>query len=210
MKHLKRLLQLFAAATFVVAAHATPAEEWFKAVEIDADRLVVQLIEAGADPNQRDAEGRTGLFMALRGGSPKVAALLAAHSKVEVDTVNAHGETPLMMAALKGQSDLARLLIERGARVNRDGWTPLHYAASGPGTAMVTLLLDRGAAIDARAPNGTTPLMMAARYGSPDAAELLLRRGADPRPVNQLGLSAADFAKATGRDELARRLAAPR
>ncbi len=72
----------------------------------------------------------------------------------------------------------------------------------------MTLLLDRGAPIDARSPNGTTPLMMAARYGSERSVELLVRRGADLRARNQLDLGAADFAREAGREALARQLAA--
>ncbi|MNC96496.1 Ankyrin repeats (3 copies) [compost metagenome] len=71
---------------------------------------------------------------------------------------------------------------------------------------MVELLLARGAPIDARSPNGTTPLMMAARYGAIDAADLLARRGADRTLRNDRGLNAADFAAGAGRDDLAQRL----
>jgi ankyrin repeat protein len=209
MTYFKFILHLAVAVCFSTAS-ATPGDDWFKAIDVDGDRLVAELITAGADPNQRDVKGQNGLFVALRGDSPKVAALLAAHQKVDVDAANAQGETPLMMAALRGRESLARVLIERGARINRDGWTPLHYAASGPGTAVVKLLLDRGAVPDARSPNGTTPLMMAARYGSPDAAELLLTRGADPTLVNQRGLRAADFAREAGRDALVQRLTSRR
>ena len=40
----------------------------------------------------------------------------------------------------------------------------------------------------------TTPLMMAAHYGTAKAVKLLLEEGADPRIKNSLGLSALDFA----------------
>ena len=48
--------------------------------------------------------------------------------------------------------------------------------------------------IDAESPNGTTPLMMAARYGSEKAVQLLINEGADLTLKNQLGLTALDFA----------------
>ena len=123
---------------------------------------------------------------------------------------NANGETPLMMAALRGQLAWCQRLVARGVPVDRGGWTPLHYAASGPDPQVVGWLLDRGAKLEARSPNGSTPLMMAAGYGSESSVEVLLARGADPKLRNDPGLTAADFAQRAGREALARRLSQPR
>ncbi|MCV4600843.1 ankyrin repeat domain-containing protein, partial [Escherichia coli] len=79
-------------------------------------------------------------------------------------------------------------LISRGADVNKTGWTPLHYAASQEDVRIVRLLLDHHAYIDAESPNKTTPLMMAARYGSEEIARHLLDEGADPTLRNERGL----------------------
>lgn len=206
--HLKIIRYLIVAA-FVSSAFAGPKEDFFKAVDIDAANVVTGLLAQGFDPNERDDQGQVPLFLALRSESRKVAAVLLAHPKVEVDVANPHGETPVMMAALRGDLALTRALLDRGARIAREGWTPLHYAASGPEPKVVELLLERGAPIDALSPNGTTPLMMAARYGAIDAADLLARRGADKAVRNQRGLTAADFAAGAGRDELALRLRVP-
>ena len=65
----------------------------------------------------------------------------------------------------------------------------------------------RGARVDARSPNGTTALMMAARYGPEDAVQALLQKGADPRLRNDLDLGAADFARQAGREKLSASLA---
>jgi hypothetical protein len=48
--------------------------------------------------------------------------------------------------------------------------------------------------------------MMAAGYGTERSAELLLARQADPSVRNSRGLTAADFARAAGREALAKRL----
>lgn len=204
----------FAAYLIVVSvfssANAGPREDYFKALEIDAANVVSSLLLQGFDPNERDAQGQVGLYLALRSESWSVVDALLKHPGLNVDAANAAGETPLMMAALRGHLELTRRLLERGAQLNRSGWTPLHYAASSTEPGVVGLLLDRGAAIDARSPNGTTPLMMAARYGAIDGAELLRLRGADASLRNDRGLTAADFAAAAGRDALAQRLQAGR
>jgi len=181
-------------------------EDFFRAVNVDNERAVAALLQRGFDPNSPDEKGQVALFLALREGSLKVADTLLQHPQLKVDATNAADETPVMMAALRGNLEWTLRLLERGAQVNRPGWTPLHYAASGPEIKLLTLLLDRGAAIEAPSPNRTTPLMMAARYGPHDAAELLLSRGANARARNDQGLSAADFARAAGRDALATKL----
>jgi ankyrin repeat protein len=183
-------------------------EDFFAALDADRPELVQPLLARGFDPNAHDEKGQLALYRALRAGSLKVAAQLIAHPQAQVDARNAAGETPLMMAALRGQVEIARALLERGAQAHFAGWSPLHYAASGPEWRVLELLVSKGAMVDARSPNGSTPLMMASRYGSEAAVQLLLDKGANPALKNDLGLSAADFARQVGRDKLADRLSA--
>lgn len=203
--YFKFLLYLVVAST-VIPASADPVVDFFRAVNVDDDRTVKGLLAKNFDPNTANPQGQPGLFLALREESSKVAAALLAHPSIRVDATTSADETALMMAALRGNLDWTRRLVGAGAAIDRPGWTPLHYAASGPGDDVVRWLLEQGAAIDARSPNGSTALMMAARYGGLDAAELLLARGANPRLRNERDLSAADFARAAGRDALAARL----
>lgn len=189
-----------------IPVHAGAYDDFFRAVNVDDARTVGNLLERGFDPNSPDEKGNVGLLLAIRGDSPKVADALLAHPAIRLDAANAAGETPLMMAALRGRIDWCQRLLDRGAQLNREGWTPLHYAASGPEAQVVTLLLDRGARIDSSSPNRTTPLMMASRYGPDSAAEVLIARGADPKLRNDQGLNAADFARLGARPALAARL----
>ena len=177
--------------------------DFFRAVGVDNDRTVKALLVAGFDPNTANDKGQVGLFLALQEESLKVATALLAHPAIRVDATTAADETPLMMAAMRGNLEWTLRLLERGAAINRGGWSPLHYAASGPAVAVVKLLLDRGAAIDAPSPNRSTALMMAARYGSEEAVQLLLARGASAKLRNERELTAADFARAAGRERLA-------
>jgi ankyrin repeat protein len=190
-------------------AHAGSYEDFFEAVNRDDGDTVRTLLQHGFDPNSRSAEGQTALILALRDQSPRIAQALWASKALDVNAANADGETPLMMAALRGDIDWARRLIERGAKVHKEGWSPLHYAATGPESKIVAMLLDRGAPVDSRSPNRTTPLMMASRYGAEASVDLLLARGADRRLRNDLDFDAGAFAKMSGRVFLLDRLKAP-
>jgi len=194
-KYFKYVVYLFVVLTFS-KVNADAYVDYFRAVDTDNASGVAALLARGFDPNTLSPYGQTGLFLAMREESLKVAEVLVANPALQVDIVNAAGETALMMAALRGQVEWSKKLIAKGAKVNREGWTPLHYAATGPNVEVVALMLDQGAAIDARAPNGNTPLMMAVRHGSEGSVTLLVQRGADRKARNDRNESAADLARA--------------
>ncbi|MBQ0934700.1 ankyrin repeat domain-containing protein [Ideonella paludis] len=189
-------------------ASADALVDFFRAINLDLPDVVRKLIAQGIDPNSRAEDGLPAIHKAFRDDSPKVVEVLIDQPALNVNLRNSAGETPLMMAAIRGNLSAMKRLMERGAQINQEGWTPLHYAASQTAVEPLALLLDKGADINARSPNGSTPLMMAARYGSEDGTQLLLRRGADAQLLNEQNLSASDFAKRVGRDGLAKALAA--
>jgi len=168
---------------------------------------VQQLLARGFDPNTLDPQGQHGLLIAIKEPSPKVAKALVDAPNINLNILNRQGESPLMLAALKGQLDLASQMVEKGADVNKTGWTPLHYAASNSNLPLIKLLLENSAYIDAESPNGTTPLMMASMYGSAEAVKLLLEEGADPQLKNQQGMTAIQFAQRANRKDVAELIA---
>ncbi|MDU7588464.1 MAG: ankyrin repeat domain-containing protein, partial [Acidovorax sp.] len=157
-------------------AHAGAYDDFLRAIARDDAATVASLLRRGFDPNARDPKGQPALILALREEARQVAEVLIAAKGLKVEERNAKDESALMLAALRGNLSAARALIRLDADVNKTGWTPLHYAASGTtqdAAAMVALLLEESAYIDAASPNGTTPLMMAVRYGTGDVALLL-------------------------------------
>ena len=206
----RRSVLAICALTVAASAKAGSYEEFFAAIQRDDASVVERLLHRGFDPNTVDAKGNPGLSAALQADSLRVAAALIRSSVTDVNLRNAHKETPLMFAALRGLPDMARALVARDADINHPGWTPLHYAASGTSNyqpEIIALLLEHSAYIDAASPNGTTPLMMAAQYGTSESVTLLLREGADPSLRNQLRLSAVDFALRAERKDIAQAIA---
>ena len=207
-KYFKSVFYLVVA-TGISSVVAGAYEDFFQAVSRDDGETVQALVQRGFDPNSRNPEGQTAFHLALRDQSPRVAKTLWAQPALDVNAMNASGESPLMMAALRGDIEWARRLIDRGAKVHLEGWSPLHYAATGGEPKVVAMLLDRGAPIDAPSLNRTTPLMMAAGYGTEANVDLLLARGADKRLRNDRDVDAAGFARQAGREFLLSRLGVP-
>lgn len=193
IKYIKYFLYLYVLIGYSLS-NAGSYDDFFSALTFDKPEVIEKLLARGFDPNTPNEKGVAGLLVAIQSESPKSALVLTNHPQTQVNTQNQLGETPLMLAAINNQLDLAKILIQRGADVNKPGWTPLHYAATRGHREMMRLLLENEAYIDSPSANGTTPLMMAAYYASPLAVKLLLEEGADPVLVNSGNASALDMA----------------
>ena len=68
-------------------------------------------------------------------------------NKADANAKNNDGDTPLHLAAMEGNVDLAKLLLANKAEVNAKdniGWTPLHFAAVKGHKDVVELLRQHG------------------------------------------------------------------
>ena len=185
------------------SASAGSYDDFFKAIKEDNPVVLSNLMNRGFDVNTISPLGEYALILALREPRLKAARVLIGWPNLNAEVRSAQDESPLMLAALHGLLAECQGLIEQGADVNKPGWAPLHYAATNGHLSVMQLLIEENAYLDAESPNGSTPLMMAAHYGTPSAVKLLLESGADPTLKNSLGLSAIDFAHQANRLESA-------
>lgn len=178
-----------------IQAAAGSYEDFFSSIDADRTEPIQALLDKGFDPNTVNEKGVPAIVLAAHSKAWKSLSLLLTSRQTAINVTNPNDESALMLVAFGNELDLAKQLIDKGADVNKKGWTPLHYAATKGHVAMMRLLIENHAYLDAESPNGTTPLMMAAQYGTPGAVKFLLEEGADPRIKNKLGLDAMAFAQ---------------
>jgi len=136
------------------------------------------LLQAGADANTSLPEGDTALMFAARTGSVPAVQVLLDHGATVDAKESWHNETALIWAVGENHPDVIRLLIEHGA--DKNAYTKhVEWPEMKKDPAQVMSKYPAG---------GLTPLMEAARQNSYEAAEALLRAGADPnlRDPNKL------------------------
>lgn len=99
------------------------------------------------------------------------------HADVKINCVDENGMTPLETAAYKGDFEIAKLLISRGADVNSNkhehGYTALMFAALGGHLKVVNLLLEHGANANATNSVGRNAAQMAAFVGQHKAVNMI-------------------------------------
>jgi ankyrin repeat protein len=213
----------------------TPAEMMDAVAAGDADRVAALVAQDPALAMARGTDGVSALLLArYRFDRPTMDALLAADPDLDVfeaaalgridrlrerladdpgsvTAMSPDGFTALHLAAFFGKTEVTRILLAAGARV--DTYTtndfanqPLHAAAAGRHIEVCRLLLAAGADVDATQHGGFTPLHEAAQHGDAEMVELFLSAGADPRVAVEEGGTPADLAEAAGHHDVANRL----
>ena len=148
---MRRLALLILYIIVTIACHLRPSSPAATAASGGDVAAMKRMLDAGLDPNARDAAGYTPLIAAARAGNAAMIRLL--HQP-------------------RRRSESAR----RG----RNSWTPLLHAVHKAQPRAIAALLDAGANPNGADPHGHTPLMMAAGYGYTDIVKILLAHKPNP------------------------------
>ncbi len=162
--------------------------------------LLKTLLDAGADVDIALPQGETPLMLASRTSGVAAVRLLIEHG-ANVNVVERwQGETPLMYAAAHDRGEVAAALLAAGADVNARtplndlperkpairyfveiplaGLTPVMFAARHGAVSALRVLLEGGGDINAKTPEGFSPVVMALDNLHFDAAKVLVEAGA--------------------------------
>jgi ankyrin repeat protein len=123
-------------------------------------------------------DGFTALGLACYFGQFEAARYLVLKgADVNLPSNNGFNVFPLHSAAAGNYTDIARMLVENGAKVNvkqQAGVTPLHSAAQNGNLDLLIMLLENGAQVDIRMEGGKLPADLAREKGFDDIAEILV------------------------------------
>jgi ankyrin repeat protein len=140
--------------------------------------LIGQLLQKGAKPDARDANGKTPV-MAMVGNGPALGALAAAGA--DLSLADKRGRTLAHYAVENRNREAIKLLAARRVEMNArdsEGITPLFLARD---RDSLELVLAAGGDVKARTPDGRTPLHVAiADRRSTELVIGLLDKGVDP------------------------------
>jgi len=118
--------------------------------------------------------------------------------QLAVQRCKSHRKRSSSRRARASYTDVALLLLERGADVNRPnqqtGCTMLLLACQKGYTDVVRLCLERGADVHQMDASGQPPLAIVCKGGHRDSARLCLAHGADVDQVDYLGMGPLHYA----------------
>lgn len=140
---------------------------------------------------------RETLFQAIeRGDKETVASLLAAQPAL-VSARNADGVSATLYSLYYREPEIAESLASSGAEM-----TVFEASALGHAETLRELLDSDSAQANAVSPDGFTPLGLAAFFGQPETARMLLEHGADPNIASRNAMRVAPLHSAVAAQRL--------
>uniref|UniRef100_A0A672TZV3 Uncharacterized protein n=1 Tax=Strigops habroptila TaxID=2489341 RepID=A0A672TZV3_STRHB len=181
--------------------------------------IMEYLISKGAKVDVKDKNGRTPLHRAAeKGHGDAVKGLL--RSGAYLYSLDTEGKTPLHLAAQNDHSHIVMMLLKEEARSYRKQHNFLHMAALKDESSLaktvdstmaerknlpgiVAALIDRGTDRDALNDMRYTPLLLACETGKAEAAEVLIKKGANFGMRTPASDTALHLAVQAGADSIA-------
>lgn len=172
-----------------------------KFIEMDDSSALRSIDISGVDLNNfRCAHHDSLLHLSVRRKSLAAASFLLENG-IDVNGVNKHGDTPLIVACKSDYADMIGLLISHGADINhytRTGLLAIHIAAKFGCCDNIDELIRLGNNPSALSRSGnTTPIVMAILAERETAVMRLLAGGADLSVVDQKGLTPFQYCDKT-------------
>ncbi len=174
--------------------------------------IIKTLLAAGADPLVKDKQKRTALDNLVQqqyygNTNPALEVLLGGVKDVHGKLSN--GQLPLHFAASRGLTGAVKTLLQRKAdptRKDDNDQTALDLAMATNQFEVAGVLIPQVDVSEMKAPDGGPLLHWLAAHGLTDAAQAVIKRGADPRATNDSGETPLHAAAWSGKHEMVKLL----
>ncbi|KAK9241114.1 hypothetical protein V1525DRAFT_97649 [Lipomyces kononenkoae] len=187
-----------------------PQSELMTAAQRNEVEVVERLLSSGQFSVQDTSpDGATALHWAAINNGIETVTYLLDHG-AEIDRKG--GElmaTPLHWACRVGLTNVANLLIQRGAdplRTDAQGFNALHIAIHSSNIMLIVYFLHQGLPVDYTDPQGRTALHWAAYQGDALSVDVLLRWGANVKIKDSTGFTPLHWAVVRGNMSSMKRL----
>ena len=195
MKTMKTLLSLL---LFSVVLSASALHQ--AVIDINEEK-VHRLIEAGADINALDTEGRTALHYAAPIGRYSLVKYLV-EKGADVHLKDKHHKTPLVYAIEKNRVKVIIYLSKKVNEIEEKAESVALFKAAAGGDMNALAAQLESNSINTRNKDGKTALHIACEAGQLDIVDFLLDAGADRSILDDDGRTALNYAKLSGNTEI--------
>lgn len=169
----------------------------------EAIRLIDEINNSGQIKvfRLRNIKDQRVLHLATEYNCLAVVQKLMEDKRVNTNSQDKDGNTPLHIAARNNNYQISKLLLENRADIdasNKNSTVPIHEAAAGGSREVLELLMEEGADINHKELSGYNCLHKAAEHGHPDLVRFLLKNGAKHEEVSSYWATPLHFAAKNG------------
>lgn len=186
--------------SFLILTSALSAAALHQAVKDINEPKVYKLVQAGADVNGVDRNGKTPLHLAAPIGRLSLVKYLVEHG-ADLHLKDSAHKTPLVYAIEKNHIKVIMYLSEEAAKYKPSEKADIFTAAKKGDTEQVRLFLE-SADINGLNKDGKTALHIACEYAREDTVKLLLSRDIDKNIRDYDGRDALNYAKLSGNKKI--------
>jgi uncharacterized protein len=150
------------------------------------------------------AQEKNSVFDVARKGTLKEIKKIYKKDPKAIVALNENGFSPLILATYKNNNEVAKFLIEKGAKIDEvsEMGTPLMAAVVKGNLEIVKFLIEKKANINLSDSKGNTALIYAVQFQNLEIVKLLLQNNVDKTKIDKQGKTAFEYAVFAKNEEI--------
>lgn len=142
------------------------------------------------------AQDNNSVFDVARKGSLKQIKKIYKKNPKAILSLNENGFSPLILATYKNNNEVAKFIIEKGAKIDEisEMGTPLMAAVVKGNLEIVKILINKKANLNLSDSKGNTALIYAVKFQNLEIVKLLLDTNVDKTKIDSQGKTAFEYA----------------